>query len=80
MNILCISKIEREAVVKLDSTELVTLCNILYQATKCDNAKAIIYQLYDSLMIARDLSQYGHIDGHCLSSIIKCREKMQELM
>ena len=79
MNILSVSKTENEAVIGLDSTELVTLCNVLYQATKDDNAKAIVYQLYDNLMIARDLSQYGHIDGFCLSSIVKCREKIQEL-
>ena len=79
MNILSVSKTENEAVIRLDSTELVALCNVLYQATKDDNVKAIVYQLYDNLMIARDLSQYGHIDGFCLNSIIKCREKIQEL-
>lgn len=79
MNILSVSKEKNEAVIRLDSSELVALCNVLYRATKDDNTKGIIYRMYDTLMFARDLSQYGHIDGHCLDSIIKCREKIKEL-
>ena len=77
MNILSISKEKREAVIKLDSDELVALCNLLYKATKEEDVKAIIYKMLGSLMIARDLSQYGNLDAFCLSSIIKCREKME---
>ena len=80
MTILSVSKEANEAVIRLDSDELVTLCNVLSQATKADNAKAITYELYDSLMIARDLSQYGHIDAFCLDRIIKCREKVGGLL
>lgn len=79
MTILNVSKETNKAVVELDSDELVALCNVLYQATKADNVKAITYKLYDSLMIARDLSQYGHIDAFCLANIIKCREKVKEM-
>lgn len=79
MDILSISKEDRESVVILDSTELVTLCNVLYQATKDENVQAIVYKLYGNLMIARDLSQYGHIDAFCLEQIVKCREKVKEL-
>ena len=79
MDILSISKENRESVVILDSTELVTLCNVLYQATKDENVQAIVYKLYGNLMIARDLSQYGHIDAFCLEQIVKCREKVKEL-
>lgn len=79
MNILKISKIEKEAVIKLDSNELVTLCNILYHKTKEENANEVIYRMYDMLMLARDLSQYGFIDSHCLDSIVNCRNKLNEL-
>ena len=79
MNILSISKIENEAVIKLDSNELVALCNILYHKTKDADAHEIVYRMYDTLMFARDLSQYGHIDGHCLDSIVKCRNKIKEI-
>ena len=79
MNILSVSKEKNEAVIQLSSDELVSLCNVLYQATKIDNAKAIIYQLYGNLMIARDLSQYGHIDAFCYEKIGECREKVRQL-
>lgn len=75
MDILSISKDKNESLIRLDSTELVALCNVLYQATKNNNANATVYQLYGNLMIARDLSQYGHIDGFCFDNIAKCREK-----
>ena len=79
MTILSVSKEANKAVVELDSDELVALCNVLYQATKADNVKAITYKLYDNLMIARDLSKYGHIDAFCLGNIIKCRDKVREM-
>lgn len=78
MNILSISKEKNESIIKLDSTELVALCNVLYQATKNEKEKAIVHQLYGNLMIVRDLSQYGHIDGLTLNNILKCREKVEE--
>ena len=79
MDILSISKDKNESIIKLDSTELVTLCNVLYQATKDDNTKETVYQLYGNLMIARDLSQYGHIDEFCFNNIVKCRETVKAL-
>ena len=79
MNILSVSKEHNEAVVRLDSTELNVLCNVLYRAAKDNKIKEVGYLLYSNLMMARDLSQYGHIDAFCLDRIIKCREKAQEL-
>lgn len=79
MTILSVSKEKSEAVVKLNSDELVALCNVLYQATKAENVKSIIYQLYGNMMIARDLSQYGHIDAFCYEKIGECREKARQL-
>ena len=78
MNIISLSNVEREAVVRLDSDELVALCNILFHETKANPANIMAYKLYDNFMIARDLSQYGHIDAICLEKIIKCREKVKE--
>ena len=79
MTILSVSKEKSEAVVKLNSDELVALCNVLYQATKVENVRAIVYQLYSNMMIARDLSQYGHIDAFCYEKIGECREKVRQL-
>ena len=78
MNIERVSKLERNATVVLNSSELVTLCNLLYEATKEKDARVEHFQLYSDLMIARDLSQYGGIDGFCLGQILKCRERLGE--
>lgn len=78
MNIERVSKLERNASVVLDSSELVTLCNLLYKATKEEDARVEHLRLYSGLMIASALSQYGHIDGFCLGQIVKCRERLGE--
>lgn len=79
MTILSVSKEKNNAVIQLNSDELVALCNILYRETRINPKQAIIYELYGSLMIARDLSQYGHIDAFCYEKIGACREKVREL-
>ena len=76
MNIQSISKEKSEAIVTLTSSELVTLCNVLYEKTVGEDASKTALKLYADLMIARDLSQYGHIDAFCLECIIKCRERI----
>lgn len=76
MNILNVSKSDNEAIIRLDSSELVRLCNVLYKSQE-DYNDNLHYKLYGDLMIARDLSQYGHIDGFCFNSIAKCREKIK---
>ena len=75
MEILNISKKEREVVVTLNSDELVKLCNTMYNAKESDKNN-LFYKLYSELMIARDLSQYGHIDDFCLERIIENRGKI----
>lgn len=75
MTILSVSKANKDAVIRLDSDELVALCNSLYGATKGDNVKAIIYKMYADFIMARDLSQYGHIDAFSLDNIVNCRER-----
>ena len=79
MTILSVSKEKNESVIQLNADELVALCNVLYRETRIDPKQAIIYKLYGDLMIARDLSQYGHIDAFCYEKIGACREKVKEL-
>lgn len=75
MDIQSISKTDKVAVVKLTADELVILGNALYTASKdCENNQKA-HQLYSEVIIARDLSQYGHIDDFCLEQINKHRKK-----
>ena len=76
MNIINISKKDREAIVRLTSDELVKLANVLYYAPDSEKNNTY-YALYSEIMLARDLSQYGHIDAFCLERIVKCREKLK---
>ena len=75
MNILNISKKDKEVVVALDADELVRLCNVLYTQEKYDDN--LHYKLYGNLMMARDLCQYGHIDSFCFDRIAECRNKIK---
>lgn len=79
MNIISVSKEKNEAIIRLDSAELVELCNVLYHA-QGDNKKKTFYQLYGNMMLARDLSQYGNIDAFSFERIAQCREKVKELI
>lgn len=76
MNILNVSKNERKAVVSLTADELVKLANVLYNAPDGDKNN-LYYKLYSEIMLARDLSQYGHIDGFCFEKIAECRKKLK---
>lgn len=79
MNILSVSKEKNEAIIKLDSNELVELCNVLHQAQKIEDKRKIFYLIWGNMMMARDLSQYGHIDNFCFEKIAQCREKIKQL-
>ena len=78
MTILSVSREKSEAVIRLNSSELVEMCNVLYKAQN-DDKKKIFYQIYGNMMMARDLSQYGHIDDFCFGKIAMCKEKMRQL-
>lgn len=78
MTILSVSKEKNEAIIRLDSSELVELCNVLYKA-QSDDKKQRFYQIYGNMMLARDLSQYGHVDAFCFGKIAECREKIKQL-
>ena len=75
MNIISVSKEKREAVVLLNSTELVALCNALYRVTKDDKPNVTAHQLCADLIIASDLSRYGNLDGFSMERIMHHREK-----
>lgn len=75
MEIMNISKKDKEVVLTLNADELVRLCNVLYAQEKYDDN--LHYKLYGDLMIARDLCQYGHIDGFCFERIAECRSKIK---
>ena len=75
MQILNISYDKKEAIIRLDSDELVRLCNVLYAQEKYNDN--LHHKLYGELMIARDLCQYGHIDGFCFDRIAECRSKIK---
>jgi hypothetical protein len=78
MNILSVSKEKNEAVIRLDSSELVELCNVLYKA-QSEEKKQRFYNLYGNMMMVRDLSQYGHVDAFCFERIAECRKKIEQL-
>ena len=73
MNILNIDKSKKEVVVTLSADELIKLCNCMYKTDE-KNQEGIFHNLYGELIIARELSQYGHIDNWALSKIIEQRK------
>lgn len=75
MTINSVSKDNREATLTINNTELVTLCNAMYHA-KDEMNNPCFYHIYGNLMMIRDLSQYGHIDGFCFDGITKCRKRI----
>ena len=79
MDILSLSKDSKRVTVTLDSDELVKLCNVLYKAEDKDK-NVLYYKLYSDLMLARDLSQYGHLDEFCFKNIAQCRDEAKNLL
>ena len=75
MEIMNISKEDKEVVLTLNADELVRLCNVLYAQEKYDDN--LHHKLYGDLMIARDLCQYGDIDDFCFERIAECRSKIK---
>lgn len=70
MNIINISKENKQATIELSTDELIKLCNVLYSAQD-DHKNDLYHKLYSELMMTRDLCLYGHIDDFCLEHIIK---------
>lgn len=72
MNIQNIDKSKKEVTVILDSDELVKICNCMHKADN-ENQKGNFHTLYSEMIIARELSQYGHIDNWALSKVVEQR-------
>lgn len=78
MNIVSLSHEKQEATITFSTTELVGLCNVLYQYLK-QNENKKLHKLHGDLMIARDISNYGHIDDFCFERIAMCRAQATAL-
>lgn len=68
-----INKVEDKHVeVSLDADELVSLSNFIYEVQKQngDDLRPKDRELYAQIMTARDLCQYGHVDGFTLRHIV----------
>lgn len=66
----------KKANVALDADELVCISNVMYFYEKHhtddpDSSKpgSTFNELYQQIVTARDLCQYGHLDGHALGDI-----------
>lgn len=75
MNIVNISKQDRQVIVILSADDLVDIANSLYKTTD-DRSKC--KRLYADIMMCRDLCQYGHIDDWCLEKIAQKRGILQK--
>lgn len=80
MNIQNISKANRETTVELSASDLVIICNALYDQSDEKKNNDNFMELYSNMMMARDLCQYGHIDNFCLHNIVKCRNGLSGLL
>lgn len=76
MNIQNISKKDQKVLLRLDSSELICLCNALYAYIDTEGSKTnqTYHRLYADLMVARDLSQYGHLDDFSFNCITEQRK------
>ena len=55
MEILKISKTEKEAVVRLSAEEMKMICNVFYKAEGQCEGDPLYHQLYSEMLIANDL-------------------------
>lgn len=65
MNILNISKSDKNVTVSLTSDELQMLCNLMSE--RPDIVKDQFHQLHSELLIANNLCQCGHLDNFALT-------------
>lgn len=77
MKIQNISKPDAEIIVTMSTSDTICLCNAIYKAINenygCESDTRL-QELYADLMLARDLSQYGHLDTHSFNCIAEARE------
>lgn len=78
MNILNISKSDKNVTVSLTSDELQMLCNLMSE--RPDIVKDQFHQLYSELLIANNLCQYGHLDNFALTQIVKAKNRTNDYL
>lgn len=79
MQILNISKEDGEAIIRLDATELTTLCNALYYCRKEMVKSESYHKIYGDLTMARNLASYGHIDDFAFKNIANQRRYVRKM-
>lgn len=77
MDILEISKTNKNVTVVLSADELFRLCNVLHEVKEYRHDN-LHHTLYKELLIANDLCQYGCIDDYSWSEIVKCQERRDQ--
>lgn len=78
MNILNISKSDKNVTVSLTSDELQMLCNLMSE--RPDIVKDQFHQLHSELLIANNLCQCGHLDNFALTQIVKAKNRTNDYL
>ncbi len=78
MEILETSKLKQEAYVRLNSDDMVHICNALYEYGKAHKSDKIFNKLQARMIIAKDITQYGLIDGLDIERIKELSEQNVE--
>lgn len=79
MQILNLSKEDGEAIIRLDATELTTLCNALYCCRKEMVKNETYHKIYGDLTLARNFASYGHIDDFAFNVVEKQRRYLRKI-
>ena len=79
MQILNLSKEDSEAIIRLDATELTTLCNALYYCRKEMVKNETYHKIYGDLTMARNFASYGHIDDFAFNVVEKQRRYLRKI-
>ena len=79
MQILNISKEDSEAVIRLNATELMTLCNALYYCRKEMVNDGTYHKIYADFTMTRNLASYGHIDDFAFKIIANQRRYVRKM-
>ena len=79
MQILNLSKEDSEAVIRLNATELTTLCNALYYCRKEMVSDETYHKIYGDFTMARNLASYGHIDDFAFKNIANQRRYVRKM-
>lgn len=67
-----------KVVLELSVDEVNILNNVMFQSSKKEN-NPMFWELYAGIMIARDISQYGHLDSFIIDRISDAKNRAFEL-